>query len=279
MANAEIKMLVDNIIDGNDNIIINYAQTNNLPQICLYYAFGMNNLNLCQFCIDNGCVLDDYTLRMAFILHEPGLLALFIRNKYPINNNYVEYFLRYDTIYLCDGVTKYTSCHSIGSFTDNSMYNIATFDTKYSYDINDADNKILHNALLTFLEKKREIQDFPGRTFNKFLKFEWYCNKYNLRSFIMNKYTKYKFHKEIQNINEMLDLLKNHNNYILDDDMKKRFIINQILKHEYIDELNRYGISFTLNTLMTEIKKAPKISKKHQNLLKKIIKKANIKIF
>jgi hypothetical protein len=130
----------------------------------------MNNTNLCQICIDNGCKLDDYALRMAFILHEPGLLALFIRNKYPINNYYVKYLLRYDTIYLCDDVTKYSSCHNIGSFTNSNMYNIATFatfDTKYSYDINNADNYILHNSLLTFLEKKRE--------------------KYDLKSFIMNE--------------------------------------------------------------------------------------------
>lgn len=157
------------------------------------------------------------------------------------------------------------------------MYNITTFDTKYSYDANNTDNKLLHNSLLTFLEKKKQIQYFSSRTFNKFLEFRWYCEKYNLKSFIMDKYTKYKFTKEIQNINEMLDLLKNHNNYILDDDMNKRFIVNQILKHEYLNELDRYDISFTLDTLITEMNKTHKITKKHTNLLRKIIIKGHIK--
>jgi hypothetical protein len=58
-----IKDLVNNIIDKNNQYIIDFiAKENNIPQICLYYCVGTKNLELCELCLDNGCILDDFSI-------------------------------------------------------------------------------------------------------------------------------------------------------------------------------------------------------------------------
>ena len=125
---VNIQQIVDDIIDQNIVNINDYITAGKkLPQICLYYALCVNNIDICDLCLENGCCLDDTTLKLAFLLHEPGLLVLHIKNKYVINNEYVKYFFRYDQ-YATGGFGS-------TDFNSRTMYDIQyiSSDTKYNY--------------------------------------------------------------------------------------------------------------------------------------------------
>jgi hypothetical protein len=288
-----IKDLINNIIDGNNQYIIDYiAKEENIPQICLYYCIGTKNLELCKLCLDNGCTLDDFSLKMAFLLHDPELLSMFIRNRYEIPNEYIKYLFRYDII----DTIKTTGTEKIPlKFNKDSMYDITRLKNDISNFIYDCEPKnslikkkvfkspfsIEETGLLPLMAKTIHgyfYEHHDGYAY-KFLSFPWYKQKYGVEFYLFDPNKIYhRFRLEIDAVNDCLDLLVKHNKLVIDDTTKIFIIKNQIYKHRNINDINEYknyDKSLLFHVLYSTINKK-KILKKDINLLKNIIKKCNI---
>ena len=283
------KTLCNLIIDGNiDSFEKHIKQYGKIPQICLYYAFGVKNIDICNLCLENGCKLDDITLKIALLFHDPQLLVLFIKSRYQINNEYVKYLFKYDKFSGAGG--------TCGQFNDKNMYELNSFISDENICIDDNDEYInpityerikyrpsgvypCYSGFLQLLAKNYDLYIRPDDSyFSKFMNFTWYTQEYGV-PFMCAGYIKrnHKYEKEIENINECIELLKKYNKLIVTSEIKKQIVVNQIFEHKYLENIDDYDISYVIDILCDLICKKDKVLKKDITFLKKIFKKKHIK--